>query len=125
MNVALALALAATSAGHATHRPSGRPAAPRTAGDCSGSDRYAALATFGRFKNLHRLGTVTDATRVQSTLIARQHVAADRWRQVTRWRYPRADGTSLEAIVISDENREECSLAEPLVFEATEVREPR
>jgi hypothetical protein len=95
-------------------------AAPSAGGfepDCSGPDRYPASMAFVKLKNDGFLTNENvDFDHVKSTMTVSQRVGKGLWRQVFRVTFPMKSGQTIEAIVISDADLEECSISDPQVF---------
>jgi hypothetical protein len=106
MKVLLALLLSTGSALAAAKAP-----------DCSGPEHWPGSMAFVEMKNA---GFVTNDQlnfkNTKSEKLAYEKVGKDLYRQVHLVTFQRKDGTSIEAVTLSDASSEECSIGNVQVF---------
>jgi hypothetical protein len=85
--------------------------------DCSGPEHYPGSMAYVYLKDA---GVVTPETvefdHVTSRVIASQRIRQNLWRQVFRVTFPLKSGGKVEAIIVNDASKEECSMSAPQVF---------
>jgi hypothetical protein len=85
--------------------------------DCGGPDNWPAAMVFVAMKNANIVtNDQIDFSRTRVTRMASEKIGPDLWRQVHLVRYFRTDGSTLEAMAVSDSSREECSMGDVKTF---------
>jgi hypothetical protein len=85
--------------------------------DCGGPNGWPAAMVFVAMKNANIVtNDQIDFSRTRVTRMASEKIGPDLWRQVHLVRYFRTDGSTLEAMAVSDSSREECSMGDVKTF---------
>jgi hypothetical protein len=111
----------ASSDSAAPPRPCGATPTNNSDPDCAGPNHWATNMAFVDLKNAKLVtNDQIDFTKTKAVLIASQQIGPDLWHQVHLVSYQRKDGSTVQAITVSDASREECSLSDVQVFVVSE-----